>query len=301
MIRNALTALIAAATLMLGLFHYDAEARRKKAEPVAKPALWMLADKDTKIYLFGTIHLLPKGIAWRGPKLEAAIAQSDTLVMEVAGLEDQAKTGAAMFAVAISPGLPAVKDRVPADKLPALEKLAKDAGVPLAYLDKFETWAVALTLAIGSLKEIGLDPDEGAEEQLRRTFTAAKKPISGLETAAQQFGYFDQMSADAQQTLLLSTIDDSASARVEFEKMLGAWKRGDEKAIAMTFDDEVKLSRELMDVLLRQRNANWAAWVDDRMDQPGTVFMAVGAGHLAGSDSVQALLNKRGFKISRVQ
>lgn len=300
MFRKAMIAATAIATLLLGLVHHDAEAR-KKAEGPARPALWMLSDADTTIYLFGTIHLLPKGLAWRGPKLEAAIARSDSLVLEVGDLDDQAKTAGAMLAVAMSPNLPPVAERVPAEKRPALEALAKKAGIPLAMLDRFENWAVALTLAVGALKDIGLSPDEGVEEQLRRSFVAQKKPISGLETAEQQFGFFDSMSPKAQETLLLSTIDDGGDARVEFEKMISAWKRGDEKAIALSFDDEVKLSPELMDVLLRKRNANWATWLDDRMDQPGTIFLAVGAGHLAGPDSVQAMLQARGFKVKRVQ
>jgi uncharacterized protein YbaP (TraB family) len=37
------------------------------------------------------------------------------------------------------------------------------------------------------------------------------------------------------------------------------------------------------------------------MAEPGTVMVAVGAGHLAGSDSVQDFLMKRGLTVSRVQ
>jgi hypothetical protein len=54
-------------------------------------------------------------------------------------------------------------------------------------------------------------------------------------------------------------------------------------------------------VLLTRRNARWAEWIDARLDRPGTVFLAVGAGHLAGRDSVQAMLEKRGIKAKRVQ
>jgi uncharacterized protein YbaP (TraB family) len=301
MIRKFLIALCASLLTLIGFGHFEADAKRQKEAPQARPALWLLADKDTKIYLFGTIHLLPKGLAWRTAKLEAAMAASDSLVLEVAGLENREHTAAVMMKAAVTRGLPPLVDRVPADKRPKLEQLAKDAGVPLAYLDVFENWAAAITLAVGSLKDLGLEPDEGAEEQLRRAFTAAKKPVTGLETAEQQFGYFDNLSADAQQTLLISTIDESSDAKVEFEKMLGAWTTGDEKKMALSFDDELKLSPELFDVLLKKRNANWAQWIDDRMDKPGTIFIGVGAGHLAGPDSVQRMLKTRGFKVKRVQ
>ena len=36
------------------------------------PALWKVADEDTTIYLFGTVHALPKDVEWfRGPIAEA--------------------------------------------------------------------------------------------------------------------------------------------------------------------------------------------------------------------------------------
>jgi uncharacterized protein YbaP (TraB family) len=56
-----------------------------------------------------------------------------------------------------------------------------------------------------------------------------------------------------------------------------------------------------MERLLWQRNRAWADWVVKRLDTPGTVFVAVGAGHLAGEKSVQADLAARGLTVSRVQ
>src|SRR4249919_3394238 len=51
------------------------------AEPkAASPAMWRVADEDTTIYLFGTIHLLPKGTQWRSPAFDKAAAGSDSLV-----------------------------------------------------------------------------------------------------------------------------------------------------------------------------------------------------------------------------
>ena len=59
--------------------------------------------------------------------------------------------------------------------------------------------------------------------------------------------------------------------------------------------------QRLAEALLYNRNEKWAGWVDDRMDRPGTVFIAVGAGHLAGERSVQDFLGERGFTVTRVQ
>ena len=267
----------------------------------AKPALWKLADADTTIYLFGTIHVLPQNYQWRTKAFNAAVAKADTLVLEVADLGDTEKTAAVFTKLAMSPGLPPVLDRVPADKRPGLKALIDKAGFPPAALGQFESWAVAITLAGGMLKDLNLSPDNGVERALTTQFTAAKKPVIGLETTELQLGIFDKLPEAAQRTFLSSLADEEGDPKAEFDKMLNAWRTGNDKAIAMTFDDELRTSPELTNALLTNRNANWTAWLAKRLDTPGTVIVAVGAGHLAGPESVQAMLAKQGIKVTRVQ
>jgi uncharacterized protein YbaP (TraB family) len=87
----------------------------------------------------------------------------------------------------------------------------------------------------------------------------------------------------------------------QFNSMLAAWTRGDVAAIARNFNAEMEGSPAMSDLLLKQRNANWTRWIEARLGQPGTLMVAVGAGHLAGAHSVQAMLEKRGLKVTRVQ
>ena len=114
-------------------------------------------------------------------------------------------------------------------------------------------------------------------------------------------GYFDTLPEATQREFLLGILDDQQNASKEFAKMIRAWGSGDTAMIAATFDDELKTSGPLADALLVKRNQRWALWLANRMKQPGTVFVAVGAGHLAGANSVQAMLAKRGFRVWRVQ
>ncbi|HEY0131783.1 MAG TPA: TraB/GumN family protein, partial [Allosphingosinicella sp.] len=109
------------------------------------------------------------------------------------------------------------------------------------------------------------------------------------------------LSEGAQRALLLSVIEESAETRAQFGQMLAAWASGDLKGIARTFDDETQMSPELKAALMSKRNAAWADWLARRLDRPGTAFVAVGAGHLVGEDSVQAMLKKKGIRAKRVQ
>ena len=87
----------------------------------------------------------------------------------------------------------------------------------------------------------------------------------------------------------------------EFGGMLKAWSSGDVNGIAKTFDRDLSTSPALQQALIHQRNANWSKWIEQRLGQPGAVLVAVGAGHLAGKDSVVEMLKKSGYKVRRLQ
>ena len=265
------------------------------------PALWTLADSDTRIWLFGTIHLLPEGQGWRTPAFDAALAGADELVLEVADVDDMMASALAMQKLGVSAGLPPIAERVPEAKRAALRAMIAESGYPEKVYDGLETWAAALPLLGVTFQRLGLDPQLGVERQIGAPFRAAGKSVVGLETIEQQFGFFDTLSEGAQRALLLSVVEDSEETRAQFRAMLDAWASGDLAGIARTFDDETLMSPELREALMRRRNARWAEWLERRLDRPGTVFVAVGAGHLAGEQSVQAMLKKKGLKAKRVQ
>jgi uncharacterized protein len=283
----------------LGLLTGCATAQAPVAAQAVKPALWKVSDADTTIYLFGTIHLLPEGLEWRTPALERAIAGSDSLVMEAVLGDDPMAQAQAMMKLGMRQGLPPLRERVPADKQAALDAMIKATGVPAAALDRMETWAAGLTLLAVSFQRMGLKADAGVESKLAAAYKG--KRVSGLETVEQQLGYFDTLSEESQRAFLVGVLDDPAGAQAEFRAMLDAWVRGDVARIAETFDSETTMTPELREVLMTRRNQAWAEWIDGRLDQPGTVLVAVGAGHLAGRDSVQAMLAAKGLKAERVQ
>lgn len=267
---------------------------------VARPALWQVSDEDTTIYLFGTIHTLPAGTQWRSAALDRAIGSSDELVTEIV-LDNPAAAAQAMAQVGFGQNLPPLLQRVPEDKRAALRAAIEASGVPAAAFDRMDTWAAALTITSLSFMRAGLDPQLGVEQVLTQNFTERQRPRRGLETIEQQLGFFDTMPESEQREFLVGVVEENADVRAEFDQMLAAWRSGDTDAIARTFDDEAQLSPRLRELLLTRRNAGWADWIQQRMAQPGTVFIAVGAGHLAGEDSVRELLKRRGLRVRRVQ
>jgi hypothetical protein len=269
--------------------------------PHGHPAMWKLADKDTTIYLFGTFHLLPQNEDWRTPEFDKALASSDELVMEIGNIDDPNAISQAMLKLGMTSGTTPIAERVPPEKRAALKAMIAETGLPETFFDGLKTWTAGLLLAAVTFHRLHLDPSAGVEETLVGAWRKSGKPLEGLETASQQFGLFDHLSEDAQRAFLVGQLDDPEQARTQFAAMLQAWTSGDVNGIAATFDDELKDSPELNQAILADRNAHWAEWLKARMDKPGTVFVAVGAGHLAGKDSVEAMLAAKGLKVTRVQ
>ncbi|HEX4738863.1 MAG TPA: TraB/GumN family protein [Allosphingosinicella sp.] len=301
MIARKLFSRLGAAFAGLALLGAAPAPKAAATAPHGHPALWKLADKDTTIYLFGTFHLLPQGEAWRTPAFDKALASSDELVMEIPNIDDQNALAGALVKLGMKDGLPPLVQRVPADKRAALKAMIAESGVPEAALDRMKTWAAALLLEGVLFKRLHLDPNSGVEVTLIGPWRHSGKPLEGLETAEQQFGLFDHLSDKAQSDLLAGEVSDLEKAGPEFHAMMQAWMNGDVPGIAHSFNDDMKDSPELMKALLADRNAHWAEWLKARMAKPGTVFVAVGAGHLAGKDSVEAMLAAKGLKVTRVQ
>ena len=266
----------------------------------ADPALWVVKDQDTTIYLFGTIHVLKPGLTWFDEAVKAAFDRSDTLVMELVQ-PDTATMRRLVAATGASPTGPPLSEQVPPGKRAAYAKALADLGMSAASLDRTKPWLAAVTLSMAPLQTLGFDTAHGPETVLTAEAARAGKTVTGLETAAQQFGYFNSLSAKAQMTFLTATLDELPKLAETMNAMVTDWSNGDPDTLAREMNDSLKDSPEVTKVILIDRNKRWAGWIAERMKTPGTVFVAVGAGHLAGAESVQAQLGAYRLKAARVR
>src|SRR5690606_11386684 len=160
-----------------------------------------------------------------------------------------------------------------------------------------EPWLAALTLSLLPLLRQGYQPESGVEMALMGR--APDKARGALETVEQQIELFDGMPTEAQLAFLDRTVEAMPQARTTLDAMVAEWIEGDADTLAELLNAELD-DPELRNRLLTERNANWADWIERRLEQPGTVFVAVGAGHLAGQDSVQAQLAGRQVRVERI-
>ncbi|MGV9005535.1 MAG: TraB/GumN family protein [Brevundimonas sp.] len=264
------------------------------------PALWVVRDADSTIYLFGTIHVLRADTAWGSPTVDAAFDSASKLILEVTNPDDQAAAMPLIQQYGISPQTPLSTLLTP-EELAQLDTVARSMGLTAAQLDPMRPWLVALTLGVAPLVKAGYDPQSGVELILRPRALAAGKAFSGLETIDEQLRILAQLPEADQLAFLRSTLEEYQDPAGELDTLVAAWAAGDVDTINEIMVKEMRDEDQVIyDAMLTNRNINWAGQIQTLLDGSGTVFIAVGAAHLAGADSVQAQLAQRGITAERV-
>jgi hypothetical protein len=242
--------------------------------PMDQPAMFVVHDADTTIYIFGTFHALDGRSQWFGNQVQEAFEHSDELVLET-----------------LVPEGPQPGQLTPPLRAPSVTPSA--------------SFLATTRLAINAGQSQGMQVGNGADMVLRRVAEAEGKPVEGLETLQLQLDMFNHMPASAAaapqprpgQPVESGSMDGLSKAMGE---MQSAWKRGDQSVFVRMLAQLRQASPDTYRMMFTDRNERWADWIRARMQSPGTVFVAVGAGHLAGPDSLLVRLAERGIPSQRV-
>ena len=261
------------------------------------PALWKVADEDTSIYLFGTIHALPPEVKWLDVRVEGALAQSDEFVTEV-DISRQSEISAGLLNRASLADGQNLRNMLSAEDRPAYEAALATLGLPATFFDRYEPWYAALMLSLIPLMQQGYTASVGAEEVLAGKLSP-DTARGALETIEFQLDLFDTLPEESQKAYLHETIQALPALKETLDAMVAEWLEGDVESLA-TLLHEQETDPLLFEQLIASRNRHWAQWIAERLETPGTVFVAVGAAHLAGPESVQDYLERQGVTSERI-
>jgi uncharacterized protein YbaP (TraB family) len=240
------------------------------ASAVARPALWVVGDHDTIIYLFGTFHAHDGKARWFSEAVKVAFDGSEQLVLETVVPQGRKAIDAAV-------------------------KRQRASAVPVRP-DGLATARVAIAAA----RSTGLVVEQGADAVLLRAASATGKPIEGLETFDQQLGMYQRLPGPSIRLQQAGSAGPNPALTSFMRQMMTAWDRGDPSTFEAVIGAVRAQSPDAYRVMFQERNTHWAEWIARRLEEPGTVFMAVGTGHLVGRDSVQAKLATLGIRSARV-
>lgn len=265
-------------------------------EPLeANPALWRVDDgHGHEGWLFGTIHVSERPLAWRTPKVDAALTGAGAIMVEVGNLADEQQVAATFAGLAHSTGLPPLSQRVPPGDAAALAALLKKAGKTESDFADTETWAAALTLA-----QAGADA-EAARNGVDRAVIAAAgtRPVIELEGAKAQLGIFDSMPERDQRALLGVVVAEAATPDRDLAK---SWRTGDMAAVERETRTGMLANPDLRAALFSGRNRRWTIRIAQSIAAGQRPFVAVGAAHMAGPQGLPAMLRAQGFTVTRIE
>jgi uncharacterized protein YbaP (TraB family) len=245
-----------------------------------EPALFVVRDADSTIYIFGTFHALDGQSKWFNDPVKGAFESSGQLVLETLVPEG------------------------PAGPAPVFTDTAEPSLGTLSVTPS-ASFLATTRMAINAGRTQGMQVGNGADMVLRHAAEAEGKPVEGLETLESQLSMFNRMPATAPSDEPragepVEPANPMQSLSKAMAEMQSAWKRGDQSIFVRMLDQLHRASPDTYRMMFTERNARWADWIAGRMQTPGTVFVAVGAGHLAGQDSLLVHLARLGIESSRL-
>ena len=264
----------------------------------AEPALWRVSDADSVIWLYGTVHLLPADLRWRGPKFEQAFASSGELVMEVdpATLTpDRMRQLTTRYGM-LPPG-ETLASRLDQPAREALARIEADLHLDPAALEPMRPWLAAQQLAVADAIRDGVHT-EGVEFALDADANRRHMGRSYLESAEQQILTLADLPQADETHFLVATLGQIERETGGEDEALQAWARGDVATLTRLLEAEGHdAGPAAYDALIAHRNAVWADEISRRLNGSGHIFIAVGAAHLLGPEGVVALLRARGIHV----
>lgn len=291
-----------ARALIVALFTAAAVALCIPRPASAAPALWVVQSSAAKIYLFGTVHLLRDGTQWRTPELEAAIGESQDLYLEIADPTNRTAILASVMKLGLDRAHP-LSTKLSKSDSALLDEVTKRYGYTEAALEPMQPWLAFILLSTLPAINSGYAGANGVDLQIRKDFVAAGKPVNGLETVDAQVRIFADMPEATQVALLDGQLKVMAARKPvdSLDALVGAWLSGNEDDLAKSLQIGKFAQSPIYARIFTDRNKAWAAELAERLKQPGTSFVCVGAAHLVGTDGVPALLARMGYTVSRVQ
>lgn len=265
------------------------------------PALWVVKDADSTLYLFGTVHVLRPTTGWASDRVTEAFDSADEIWFEISNPDDQAAITPLVEQYGFSPNKPLSSLLTP-EEVAELDTAAKAVGASAAQLDLMRPWLAGVSLSLAPILKAGYDPQSGVDRVLKTRAETLGKSIKAFETAEHQIRLLATLPEDLQIQFIREAIEDYGRAVEMVDGIITAWSTGDVDALDAIMLEDVKVdSPELYKTIFVDRNTDWADQIQTLLAGTGDAFIAVGAGHLAGDDSVQAILQSRGVDVERIE
>jgi hypothetical protein len=262
-------------------------------------------ERDATLYLLGSVHVGDGRPLALTPTLEAALARSEELVVEV-DLAEVTPARVMGFLERHGTLAPAedLSSRVGPETLALLREFIAERDLDPAGVERLEPWAIALLVIEGALREAGYEGAYGVDQWFLARARDSGKRIVGLESVEFQLGLLSGLSREHAERLLRETLLASRAGGggvTHVEAILDAWERGDAAALEDLAHAELADDPSLApfyEATYFARNESMRDALVRLLADGRTRFCVVGAGHLVGERGIPALLARDGWRVS---
>lgn len=295
---------LCAVTLCLSACRPTQDAQQRVAEAHQRndaPPIWVVEDYNSKLYLFGTVHLLPSDMNWQKDDMTDVFDQAGTVFFELDS-EGQAGIDIVLLTQKLGQytGGGRLSEELDSYQLKLLEAVSHNGQIAMGTLDSMKPWLASELLTIAAANDAGLTGELSADAALKNRAKRQQKNVLFLDSAEEQIRASSDLPGYVQMELFVETMERFNGIGEELETIAKSWAKGDLKALKTQGASALKdRSPELYNSLILKRNRNWTNTLMKFMDESGTGFAAVGVGHLLGEDSVQNMLRDQGYTVSR--
>ena len=249
-------------------------------------------------HLFGTVHLADKRVTALLEVVRKQLDAAQSFTMEIALDPPNIAALAARMVYTDGRDLPGVAGE---ELFRKVVPLMAGYGVPPELLRLFKPWAVMLMLAMPPQQ-----PEDVLDVMLYRVASQQGKRLHYLETVDDQVAAFEGMSEADQVALLKHAVEIQRDLPAMTGKLLEAYLQRDLGLIWQINETSVKDRPELKPLnevfarrLLFERNTRMVERMQPQL-RAGNAFVAVGALHLYGEKGILSLLQRDGYRVSRV-
>ena len=264
----------------------------------ADPPMWVVRDADSELVLFGSVHLLPPGLAWRTAALDTALGRAEDLWLELPVDEASQQRGAKLAQQRmLLPKGQTLDGQLSVAGRARLRRIAPGLGLTAQQLQPLRPWMAEVTLTVALAQRAGATSGGGVEQTLTRdpNVTARRR---AFETVDQQVALFADAPAKEQAAALEQTMREIEEDPRSYERLAKAWAASDLAALqAEALDPMRKQSPALFKRLVSDRNRAWTGMIVERLKGSGRTVVVVGAGHLIGRDGLPQRLRALGYRV----
>jgi len=257
------------------------------------------------MYLFGTIHVGQPDFYPLEPRIMQALEAAPVLALEL----DPERQGVMQVAVqrhGLLPDGQRFADVLPSALAQRTEAALRQAGLPLAPLQHFRPWMLAITLTVQAYEAAGFQTALAVDNHLAGIMRGRGRPVIELESAEQQLGLLGRLSPSDEQQFLADTVDDldDAEGNRKLKELVDAWRHADHAALQRALDEMQRedsfADRFALEVLLDGRNPGLADGIARLLKEHDKAVAAVGILHLIGPRGIAALLRQKGLVVEQI-